>query len=257
MTPAMTTASSSAIAAATATAIRNSTSRSRRGTVGRRRTGAPTELTQAKDGAGAESPGSSSQPGSEAGRPGPPSRRTSAWRASIRSDSSRTTSVSSVGLRPCAVCSVAVMRPGPRRSSRPSPHVPWRGRARAAPRASRRPRALPAGSGCRAAASLRRSSSAGSAAGSTADLIGRRVGGVECSSGAGAAFRLESMRPSAAMPTIPASQARERFTRAMVSRAAVGAGRKATRGDPSATVYPLPASPRPGHSQLVLAGEAA
>ena len=75
ITPAITAASSSAMAAAVATAIRKRTSSRRRGTAGRRRTGAPTELTQAYEEGGVELAGSSFQPGSEAGKPGPPSRR--------------------------------------------------------------------------------------------------------------------------------------------------------------------------------------
>ena len=78
ITPAITGASSSAIAAAVATPTRKSTSRSRRGTVGPTSNRRPDRAHPGVGGAAPESPASSLQPGSEAGRPGPPSRRTSA-----------------------------------------------------------------------------------------------------------------------------------------------------------------------------------
>ena len=88
-------------------------------------------------------------------------------------------------------------------------------------------------------------------------LIGHR-GGRAGALGRGAAFRLESRRPSAAMPTIPASQASERFTRRWYRARRWGRQEGELRLAIRQLPYiPLPASPRPGHSQLVLAGEAA
>ena len=261
MTPAMTGASSSAIAAAVATPIRKSTSSRRRGTAGRRRTGAPTELTHAYEGAAAGDVGLVAP--ARLGRREP-------WSAETANVGPK--GLDLIGQLADDVGELGVGLPAVRRllgrghAAGPSSFIAsiasrafaWT-RARRSSSVSTTSGSAGA-SGCRAAASLRRSSSAGSAAGSRTISSAAGPGGAGRSTGEGEAFRLDSMRPSAAMPTIPASQARERFTRAMVSRAAVGQGRKS-----AATLVPnrqlpyiaLPASPRPGHSQLVLAGEAA
>ena len=213
ITPAITSASSSATAAAIATPARNRTSSRTRGTPGRRRTGAPIEATQAYEGAGAGLAASSLQPGSAAGRPGPPSRRTSACRASIRSASSRTTSVNAASGSPA----VRRLLGGGHAAGPSSLHRLDRlTRLCVDPRPTflqrfvdrlpaRRASGTGSASGSRCAASLRRSSSAGSSAGLSVTAGGSAPSVAD-------PRRLESSLPRAAMPTTPASQASARFT---------------------------------------------
>ena len=161
------------------------------------------------------------------------------------------------GALPWAVCSVALTMPPRRRRSsrRPSSRSP-RGPSRAPGRGARRasPRAAPArvrrpGSArgrrpaCGATPRPDQPPSTSAAASPRPPRQGSRPDACACA----------SQRPSAAMPMSPANGGECALHASMVSR---GAARVAMRVRQLPYVA-LPASPRPGHSQLVLAGEAA